>query len=176
MPEPAKPATAGSCLVGKDMVVLRVAWVVQSIKPDLSGKGAVMKGYARVGFIGFLCGLFGLLTTWAGQPVHAQNPLDASRKPAVSPYINILRTGSSPAINYYGIVRPEIAFRNSIFQVEGQQTALANQQQQDLAAFTTLPVTGHQSGFMTQGKYFMSSGGVGQPAVFSKGPTAAPRK
>jgi hypothetical protein len=73
-------------------------------------------------------------------------------------------------------VRPEIAFRNSLFQVEGQQTALANQQQQDLAAFTTLPATGHQSGFMTQGKYFMSGGGVGQPAVFSKGPTTFPRK
>jgi hypothetical protein len=144
------------------MVVLKVGrkrLMVRNLKPDQSGKGAVMKSYARVGCMGVLCGLFALLMTWAGEPVHAQGySLDPSRKPAVSPYINILRTGSSPGINYYGIVRPEIAFRNQLFQVEGQQTALGNQissQQQDLARATALPPTGHPSGFMTQGKYFL---------------------
>jgi hypothetical protein len=117
-----------------------------------------MRGYARVGSIGLFGGLFVLLMTWAVEPVRGQAySLDPSRKPAVSPYINLLRTGSSPAINYYGIVRPEIAFRNQLFQVEGQQTAFGTQlgaQQQDLARATALPPTGHHSGFMTHGKYF----------------------
>jgi hypothetical protein len=33
--------------------------------------------------------------------------LDPSGKPAFSPYLNILRTGTTPAVNYYRMVRPE---------------------------------------------------------------------
>jgi hypothetical protein len=35
-------------------------------------------------------------------------------RPAVSPYLNLLRGGTNPAINYYGLVRPEFQFRRSI--------------------------------------------------------------
>jgi hypothetical protein len=113
----------------------------------------------------------------AGQSARAQQPggLDPSRRPAVSPYVNLLRTGSSPAINYYGIVRPEIMFGNALNQLQSQQATLANQQQ-DQAAAIALPATGHRSGFMTQGKYFMSSGGQTSATTFAKAAGISPPK
>jgi hypothetical protein len=39
--------------------------------------------------------------------------LDHWRESAVSPYLNYLRTGSSPAFNYYGVVRPGILFKDT---------------------------------------------------------------
>ena len=121
----------------------------------------------------------GLFVTLAlsSRPAHGQPPGNAyypSRQPAVSPYINLLRSGNNPAINYYGIVRPEIALRNNLLQLQGQQAATTTQQQ-DLAAALTLPPTGHVSGFQTQSRYFMTKGGqgtVGQPVAPLKG--AAP--
>ena len=35
-------------------------------------------------------------------------------QPVFSPYLNLLRRGTNPAVNYYGLVRPEIDFRNSL--------------------------------------------------------------
>ena len=86
-----------------------------------------------------------------------------TQRPVVSPYLNLLRTGSSPAINLYGIVRPEIAFGNAINQLDQQQQGLAGQQQ-DLASYTALPPTGQGTGgarFLTQSKYYMTNGGRG---------------
>jgi len=45
--------------------------------------------------------------------------------PAYSPYLNLLRQGN-PAINYYGLVRPQIDFRNQIQGLQ-QLTAAAPQ-------------------------------------------------
>jgi hypothetical protein len=101
--------------------------------------------------------------------------MDRSQTPGFSPYLNLLRGGNSPAINYYGIVRPEITFGNSLYQLgvqqnllQGQQTDLSNQQSA-LAAYTALPATGHTTGFMTQSKFFMTNGGAGQGNTFAPG-------
>lgn len=134
-----------------------------------------MRYSARIAFV--VAGL-GIWLTWTDGSVHAQIPgyrMDRSQTPAFSPYLNLLRGGSSPAINYYGIVRPEITFANSLYQLEGQQNQLQAQQnelgnqQGALAAQTTLPATGHASGFMTQSKFFMTSGGQGQANNFAPG-------
>src|SRR5687768_6759291 len=82
-----------------------------------------------------------------------------SRPPAFSPYLNLLRGGGSPALNYYGIVRPQMQFRDAIQnlsnQVDLNQQAIGN-----LAATgNALPTTGHPTQFMNLGGYFMSSGG-----------------
>ena len=125
-----------------------------------------MNEFARCKYVGF--GLL-LLAAWAGVPAHAQAQqygLNPSNRPAFSPYLNLLRSGSSPGVNYYGIVRPEIFFSNSLYQLQGQQSTLANRQE-DLAAYTALPATGHASGFQTQAKYFMTSGGQGQSGGFA---------
>jgi len=126
-------------------------------------------GWNRVLCFG-LAGWIGLWMTCGSS--HAQVP--AYRAPVTSPYLNLLRSGTSPGINYYGIVRPEITFGNSLYQLgaqqnllQGQQGELANQQTA-LAAYTQLPATGHTAGFMTQSKYFMSNSG-GQGNTFAPG-------
>src|SRR5262245_34958533 len=43
--------------------------------------------------------------------------------PAVSPYLNILGRGNNPAINYYGITRPQIELRNALYGGGGQFNA-----------------------------------------------------
>ncbi len=60
-----------------------------------------------------------LLGFWA-HGVHAQVGSIAPyqqppgvRRPTVSPYLNLLRPGS-PAVNYYGIVRPQIDFERQL--------------------------------------------------------------
>jgi hypothetical protein len=105
---------------------------------------------------------------------HAQNQGYGSmqspgQRPTTSPYLNILRSGGSPAINYYGVVRPEVNFSNSLFQMQTQQGTLAAQQQ-DLMSYTAVPPTGHAAGFGTQTKYFMRPTSMGQtPTGYSSG-------
>src|SRR4051794_19633319 len=60
-------------------------------------------------------------TAWA-QPGPRYTP--PSARPAVSPYLNLTRTGTDPAINYYGIVRPQLEFNNSIQNLNRQVGAL----------------------------------------------------
>ena len=121
-----------------------------------------MKRLIRIACIGLGLGMW---LTWTNGAAHAQVP--AYQAPGFSPYLNILRGGSSPAINYYGIVRPEITFGNSMYQLGVQQNMLQgqqgqlNNQQTALAAFTTLPGTGHTAGFQTQSRYFMTNGAQG---------------
>jgi hypothetical protein len=138
-----------------------------SIGPMDRVRGKKMKNLVRFGHMGAWLLLLALWPGASAQAQYQQGYGNAAQRPPFSPYLNLLRTGSSPAINYYGIVRPEVAFSNSIYQLQGQQTQLSNQQD-NLAAYTALPTTGHASGFMTQGKYFMSSGG-GQSQVGGQG-------
>jgi hypothetical protein len=90
-------------------------------------------------------------------PGAIQNP---GARPTTSPYLNIIRSGASPAINYYGVVRPEVAFSNSLNQLQQQQGALASQQQ-DLNSYTAVPPTGHAAGYMTESKYFLRINSAG---------------
>src|SRR5689334_4123182 len=60
--------------------------------------------------------------------------------PAVSPYINLLRSGSPAAVNYYGIVRPEFQFQNSLQNLQQQVTTLGATTTAETAA-TELPAT-----------------------------------
>ena len=87
--------------------------------------------------------------------------------PTVSPYLNLTRPGGVPAINYYGLVRPQFdtyaglrVLRQGILQSQLVGTAVT-----DLDA---VPTTGRPAGFMTHGGYFMTTGG--QAAV--RGPAA----
>ena len=82
-----------------------------------------------------------------------------------------MRAGSSPAINYYGIVNPNITFGNSLYQLGIQQNLLQGQQTQlnALTAYTTIPPTGaYRAGFMTQSKYFLNNGGGGQANAYGQ--------
>jgi hypothetical protein len=82
-----------------------------------------------------------------------------SRPPAFSPYLNLLRGGGSSALNYYGLVRPEMQFRQSIQNLSGD--VATNQQMVDSlgAQMIGQSATGHPTQFMNLGGYFMNSGG-----------------
>jgi hypothetical protein len=96
--------------------------------------------------------------------VSAQPPVPGggySRPPAFSPYLNLLRAGGSPALNYYGIVRPQQQFRESI-QNLSNDVNLNEQAIGNLAATGgALPTTGHPTQFMNLGGYFMNNSGFG---------------
>src|SRR5262249_30380802 len=104
-----------------------------------------------------------------------------SPQPAVSPYINLVRRGSSPGINYYGLVRPEIEFRNAVQSLQQQVTSQAAAEQ----ALASLPETGHATAFMNYAHYYTSgltpgagsapAGGGRPPGGSSPATTTAPR-
>src|SRR5262249_1833684 len=85
-------------------------------------------------------------------------------RPAFSPYLNLVRPGAPAGINYYGLVRPEVTFRNSI-------GTLQNDVDVNRALIPTGGgtgtgtgglTTGHAATFLNTGGYFLSStGGLG---------------
>jgi hypothetical protein len=124
--------------------------------------------------LGTVLGVALLVTAGVG-PTGAQVGYSPFRRPPVSPWINLIRPGTDPAVNYYGIIRPEVTYQNSIQQLYQQQTTLATQQQ-ELATGSGLPATGHATGFQTQGKYFLRKGTVAPTtAAAPAGPAAAAR-
>lgn len=108
-------------------------------------------------------------------------------RPTFSPYLNLTRPGGTPALNYYGLVRPELQFRQSI---QGLQGAVSANQQMigDLqTGGTGLPVTGHATQFLNYGGYFLNTGTAttatyaGRPQTINRpglpvGPTLPPRR
>lgn len=115
--------------------------------------------------------------TIVNSTAHAQGPNRPGLNPypTVSPYVNLLNNrGGNPAINYYGMVRPQFAFRGAVQQL--QQGIQANQD-----AFVDLqtanagyPETGHAAGFQTQVHYFMNTGGQRTGAPQAPAPNNAP--
>jgi hypothetical protein len=109
-----------------------------------------------------------------GMAARAQGPyvrpaVSPNPTPPVSPYLNLLRSGSSPAINYFGLVRPEIDFRNSLQQIQQQISGLPGAAGYDPNAPLS---TGHPTQFMNYSHYFgnnpargMSTGRTGLPPV-----------
>jgi hypothetical protein len=104
------------------------------------------------------------LCLWAGsasaQGIYPGANYNPANRPAFSPYLNLLRRDTPLVNNYYGLVRPEINFRNSLQQLDAQQ-ALTSAQQTTLENNLTLPATGHASSFMTQSRYFLNTGAGG---------------
>jgi hypothetical protein len=103
-----------------------------------------------------------LLCTGLGNLAHAQPPLPGgaySRPPIYSPYLNLARGGSA-TFNYYGLVRPEMQFRQAVQNLAGDIA----QNQQAIGNLNAgingsdLPFTGHATQFMNLGGYFMNNG------------------
>lgn len=76
-------------------------------------------------------------------------------KPPISPWLNLARPGSSPAINYYDLVRPQMQTMNQIQQLQGTTQLLAGaivaQQNQPAGQVAQ---TGHSTRFMSYNQYF----------------------
>lgn len=101
----------------------------------------------------------------------AQPPLPAGhspQRPTFSPYLNLLRAGNSPTLNYYGMVRPELQFQQSIANLQGSVTA----NQQAINGLQNDPtgtvMTGHPTQFMNTGGYFLNTLG-GSAGVTGRG-------
>jgi len=88
--------------------------------------------------------------------------------PAVSPFLNLNRLGSPAGINYYGLVRPQQDFRNSLSALQGQiaeQGVTTGTADAGLSAL----ITGQRARFLNTGGYFLNSNGG-----TDNGPTAVP--
>jgi hypothetical protein len=109
-----------------------------------------------------LFGAANFLLVMGVRPAAAQPQFPVPSQPAVSPYVNLLRSGSSPGVNYYGIVRPQEEFRNSFLRLQQdfntQQTQPSPYGPLDTSG---LPPTGHAAQFNTQARYFMTNGAQG---------------
>jgi hypothetical protein len=89
----------------------------------------------------------------------------APNRPVYSPYLNLVRRDAPAGINYYGLVRPQIAAQNNI-QALQQQITLGQQQQlaaEQLAVTRELPITGQQTFFLNTGGYFQNNRGGAVP-------------
>lgn len=113
--------------------------------------------------------LLGNLTMFfVASAASAQQP--GSVPPPYSPYLNLTRPGNL-ANNYYGLVRPEIQFRNSI---QGLQSQYGNLRQ-EIADVNTpqgpgqFRATGHPTVFMNY-SHFYSLRGRSQVGVQTPGP------
>jgi hypothetical protein len=82
-------------------------------------------------------------------------------RPPVSPYLNMLR-GGNPAINYYGVVRPQAQTAQALQQLQNQQLVLptvrANVPLTDDDLTLGVPTTGHPVQFMNYGQFFPQPG------------------
>ena len=117
-------------------------------------EGVTMRNCLTVGLNAVVIALM-----FSAETAHAQPPVPGGyvRPPSFSPYLNLARGGSS-TLNYFGLVRPEVQFRNSLLNLAGD----VNSNQQAIgnigAAFDQFSFTGHQTQFMNLGGYFMNSG------------------
>lgn len=101
-----------------------------------------------------------LLVLLAAEPGLAQTPASSpsrrpNTRPTVSPYLNLLRRGN-PALNYHGIVRPQVEFRSNFQQLQQQLTTVG--QAAEEAREADLPTTGHPIRFMNYSQYFLNTG------------------
>ena len=110
------------------------------------------------------------------QPTLAQAP-PPPRQPSYSPYLNLTRPGNV-ANNYFGLVRPELEFRNSLNNLQQQYTGLNQTVNNPSAVETPFPGTGHATTFMNLSHYYGNRGrttGNGQGAP-GAGAGAPPRR
>jgi hypothetical protein len=80
--------------------------------------------------------------------------------PPVSPYINLLRGGNPTYLNYYGLVRPQVQFQNSVVGLQQEVTTLGTGTGAQ-AGPTGLPETGHAVSFVNYSHYYASP--LGRP-------------
>src|SRR5579864_5687257 len=108
--------------------------------------------FAHVGGVlmkGFLFLTVAFLIQGIGAPLYAQEaytrPMTGpSNSPPLSPYLNMVR-GGNPAVNYYGLVRPQMQAQHSIQQLQQQNTAAAANSGLTMDAY---PNSGHPVQFM----------------------------
>jgi hypothetical protein len=84
----------------------------------------------------------------------------ATPSPTISPYLNLLRYGNPPYLNYYGLVQPQLQAQEQFQNLQAQYAGLAANQQAMTAAGGLQ--TGTRFGYFTHRGYFLNNrGGLG---------------
>lgn len=99
-------------------------------------------------------------------PAVAQPPPAAAMSPGFSPYLNLANRGN-PAINYYGLVRPQFAFQNAIVGLQRQQQSLG--ESADPTDPTLRRGTGHPVHFNNLSHYYYNDPSRAGGARFGTG-------
>ena len=84
--------------------------------------------------------------------------------PAFSPYLNLLRQGNSTALNYYGLVRPQVQFGNAIGGLQNEvdlNRQLITRNASGAANDPSELTTGHAAVFLNTGGYFLNNNRLG---------------
>jgi hypothetical protein len=111
--------------------------------------------------------LLGTLAAFALAPAaNAQAPGSITRPP-YSPYLNLARPGN-PALNYYGLVRPEIDWRNSVGNLQTEFSALNQELNNPVAGNPAFPSTGHPVTFLNYSHFYYGVRG-GRPPLIGYG-------
>jgi hypothetical protein len=125
------------------------------------------------------------VTGLAAPSARAQNPIggyappQVQGRPTVSPYLNLARPGSNPAINYYGLVRPQIQTQQQLMNLQGQQNVLATELGGNLVIpgqAVPIATTGHPVYYFDYARFFPIGGlpngmgmGYGTPGMGGMG-------
>ncbi len=104
-------------------------------------------------------------------PAQPMPPGGPVQRPTFSPYLSLLSNTGSPALNYFGLVRPQQQMAQQFGQLQAQQqqtAALVNQAIGQEAAVLNeiLAPTGNVATFNNTGNYFNRFGG--QNAAFGR--------
>lgn len=114
-----------------------------------------------------LCGttVFAQYPYGSSPGIGARSPLSQTNRPTFSPYLNLLRRGNSTLGNYYGLVRPELEFRDANAQFQSNFGALDRRFSESERALSgrQMQTTGHRVQFLSNLR-----GQVGAP--LSRGP------
>jgi hypothetical protein len=119
--------------------------------------------------LGFTASAVVIMLLGAGQ-VRAQVPgaPTPGPRPTYSPYLNLFRQGQPLYQNYYGLVRPQVQFENSVNRLQQQVTSNreALSQQEEANINPELRPTGHPFSYFSHQGFFLNNtrgGGGGAP-------------
>jgi hypothetical protein len=117
-----------------------------------------------MGALGLCLGSLSLCGSVQGQTTLGYPNSGSLTQPVVSPYINLLRTGSPGYLNYYGLVRPETTLRNSLQGVQ-QQVSINQGAIDSFQASSADLSTGTHSYFLNSSRYFLNRGQILAPGT-----------
>ncbi len=89
-------------------------------------------------------------------PYNNRPGVNPNTRPAVSPFLNLVRPGTNPAVNYYDLVRPQVEFRSGLLQLQQQTNQIATYS--GLEENATITSTGHPTQFVNYLHYYGYSG------------------
>jgi hypothetical protein len=95
--------------------------------------------------------------------IGSYSPPNVRSRPTVSPYLNLTLNTNQPAVNYYGIVQPQVNTQRNLQTLQGEINQLQPQfgiQGQDQGPNGEILLsTGHGVAFLNTGQFYQRFGG-----------------